>query len=182
MTTLTFVSDRSVTRYHGHVPTRSSRAPTLPREERERRVLDTAAERFYSRGVHEVGMDELVRATGLGKATVYRLFSTKDELIGAYLRRLASEILAAIDAEIDRHTNRPCDALDAILSAIEQDVGRSTFRGCAFNKNASIEFPTLGTRRARSRGTTACSCTVGWWRWRSRRARARASGSARSWR
>lgn len=143
MTTLTFVSDRSVTRYHGHVPTRSSRAPTLPREERERRVLDTAAELFYSRGVHEVGMDELVRATGLGKATVYRLFSTKDELIGAYLRRLASEILAAIDAEIDRHTDRPCDALDAILSAIEQDVGRSTFRGCAFN-NASIEFPDPG--------------------------------------
>ncbi|WP_373873901.1 TetR family transcriptional regulator [Virgisporangium ochraceum] len=33
-------------------------------------VLDVAARLFYAGGVHEVGMDELVRETGLGKATV----------------------------------------------------------------------------------------------------------------
>ena len=83
-----------------------SRRPVLPRETRERLVLDTAKDLFYARGGHEVGMDELVRATGLGKATVYRLFATKDELIGAYLRRLAGDILALIDTEIERHTKR----------------------------------------------------------------------------
>lgn len=41
-------------------------------------MLDAASALFYARGVHEVGMDELIRATGLGKATVYRLFATKD--------------------------------------------------------------------------------------------------------
>jgi AcrR family transcriptional regulator len=91
----------------------------LPREERERRVLDTAARLFYARGVHEVGMDELIAETGLAKATVYRLYPTKDELVAAYLNRLADGILAGIDDEAD--------------------LRRSTFRGCAFN-NASIEF------------------------------------------
>lgn len=124
----------------GGMPAPSVRAPTLPREERERRVLDAAAELFYARGVHEVGMDELVRATGLGKATVYRLFPTKDELIGAYLQRLSASILAAIDEEIAQRAERPRDAVRAVFTAVAADLARPTFRGCAFN-NASIEFP-----------------------------------------
>lgn len=110
----------------------------MTREERQSRVLDTAADLFYARGVHEVGMDELIRATGLGKASVYRLFATKDELIAAYLSRLAATILGAIDADIER-TADPTAAVDAIFAAIAADTSRATFRGCAFN-NASIEF------------------------------------------
>jgi AcrR family transcriptional regulator len=102
-------------------------------------VLDTAAELFYARGVHEVGMDELVRRTGLGKATVYRLFPTKDALVGAYLDRLAGETLALIDAEITAAADDPASAVRAIFAAIADDLARPTFRGCAFN-NASIEF------------------------------------------
>lgn len=100
-------------------------------------VLDTAAQLFYARGVHEVGMDELVRQTGLGKATVYRLFPTKDDLVGAYLQRLAGQILTLIDADSRKP---PADALRAIIGAVEQDVRRPDFRGCPFN-NASIEYP-----------------------------------------
>lgn len=81
-------------------------------------------------------MDELVRETGLGKATVYRLFPTKDLLVAAYLRRMADHILADIDA---RAAGDPVQALGEVLDAIEADVRRDGFRGCAFN-NASIEF------------------------------------------
>lgn len=110
----------------------------LDRAERERRVLDTAAHLFYARGVHAVGMDELVTETGLGKATVYRLFPTKNVLVGAYLDRLAREILA----EIDAHGNPPADAaaaLRSILEAVEVDIRRPGFRGCPFN-NAGVEY------------------------------------------
>ena len=100
-------------------------------------MLDTAAELFYARGVHEVGMDELVRATGFGKATVYRLFPTKDALVGAYLERQACEILAVIDRDIAERDAE--DAVHAIFAAIQADLARPGFRGCAFN-NASIEF------------------------------------------
>jgi AcrR family transcriptional regulator len=115
----------------------------VPRAERERIVLDTAAGMFYARGVHEVGMDELIRATGLGKATVYRLFATKDELIGAYLRRQAEVVLGLIDADIARHGDDPAAAVEAIFAAVAEGVGRPGFRGCAFN-NASIEFADPG--------------------------------------
>ena len=131
------------------------RAPTLTREDRERRVLDAAAELFYARGVHEVGMDELVHATGLGKATVYRLYPTKDALIGAYLERLAGTILAAIDREGVRHRGDPRRGIEAIFTAIVADLARPAFRGCAFN-NASVEFPDPAhPARAAARGYRA---------------------------
>jgi AcrR family transcriptional regulator len=114
------------------------RRTSLPRDERERRVLDTARRLFYARGVHEVGMDELVRETGLGKATVYRLFPTKDALVGAYLQRLAGEVLAAVDADAARGPT-PAAALHAVLDAVTADLARPDFRGCPFH-NASTEF------------------------------------------
>jgi AcrR family transcriptional regulator len=107
-----------------------------PRADRERIVLDTAARLFYARGVHEVGMDELVRESGLGKATVYRLFPAKDALVGAYLNRLSAQILALIDADA---AGPPRAALHAVIDAVARDVARPDFRGCPFN-NASIEF------------------------------------------
>jgi AcrR family transcriptional regulator len=84
-------------------------------------------------------MDELVRATGLGKATVYRLYPSKDALLGAYLQRLKTEIVGLIDAEIARAPGDPAAAIVAIFTAIGRDVARPTFRGCPFN-NASVEF------------------------------------------
>jgi AcrR family transcriptional regulator len=115
-----------------------ARRTRRPRAERERIVLDTAARLFYARGVHEVGMDELVHATGLAKASVYRLFATKDDLVGAYLRRLAQQILTSVDTTAER-TPSAAAALHAVLDAVRADLVRPEFRGCAFH-NASAEF------------------------------------------
>jgi len=84
-------------------------------------------------------MDELVGETGLGKATVYRLYPSKDALLGAYLQQLKADILSLIDAEIAAHADDPAAAIAAIFTSIERDVARPSFRGCPFN-NASIEF------------------------------------------
>jgi AcrR family transcriptional regulator len=95
-------------------------------------------------------MDELIQATGLGKATVYRLYPSKDDLVAAYLARLADTILGAIDAEITRHDGDPAAALLAILDAIEADLRRPGFGGCAFN-NASIDDDPAHPARAQAR-------------------------------
>ncbi len=117
-------------------PSAASTRARLPRAEREQRILDTAERLFYAHGVHEVGMDLLVRETGLGKATVYRLYPTKDALIEAYLQRRAATIFGLIDADIDRLS--PQRALLAVVDAVEADLRGHGFRGCAFN-NASVE-------------------------------------------
>jgi AcrR family transcriptional regulator len=117
----------------GTVPARRSRA------ERQEIVLDTAERLFSARSSRSVGMDELVRETGLGKMTVYRLFKSKDDLVGAYLSRKAATVLASIDAELARHRDDPRAALLAVVDAVESDVTSVGFRGCPFT-NVSSEY------------------------------------------
>ncbi len=117
----------------GSAPTRRSRA------ERQEIVLDTAERLFSARSSRSVGMDELVRETGLGKMTVYRLFKSKDELVGAYLARKAATVLSTIDAELIRLEGNPRAALLSVVDAVERDVTRSGFRGCPFT-NVSSEY------------------------------------------
>ncbi len=84
-------------------------------------------------------MDELVRETGLGKMTVYRLFKSKDDLVGAYLSRKAATVLGFIDAELVRLQGDPRAALLSVVDAVERDVTRTGFRGCPFT-NVSSEY------------------------------------------
>ncbi len=114
-------------------PVRRSRA------ERQAIVLDTAERLFSSRSSRSVGMDELVRETGLGKMTVYRLFKSKDDLVGAYLTRKAATVLGLIDAELIRLEDDPRAALLSVVDAVERDVTRIGFRGCPFT-NVSSEY------------------------------------------
>ncbi len=115
-----------------------SRATRLSAEERRRIVLDTATRLFTTHGVHAVGMDRLIAESGLSKMSVYRVFATKDELVGAYLERLAREILGHMDRDTERAAD-PRASLHSIIDAIERDLRRPGFRGCPFG-NAAAEY------------------------------------------
>ena len=117
----------------------TSQTHRISRADRQELVLNTAAHLFYARGIRAVGMDELIRETGLSKMSVYRLFPSKDELIGAYLRRTSLQVLAMIDEAIAAHQNDPKAALKAMFDLVDQDTLREGFRGAAF-QNASVEF------------------------------------------
>ena len=134
------------------LPVRRSRA------ERQAIVLDTAERLFPGRSSRSVGMDELVRETGLGKMTVYRLFKSKDDLVGAYLARKSATLLAFIDAELVRLQGDPRAALLSVVDAVERDVTRS-LRGGPFN-NVSSEYATRSTPPAALPPTTSSSCTA----------------------
>ena len=116
------------------------RTETRRRSADERRgiVLDTATRLFTAHGVHAVGMDRLIAECGLGKMSVYRLFPTKDDLVGAYLSRLAEHILELIDQAVAQAEN-PRAGLHAILDGIASDLHRPDFRGCPFG-NAASEY------------------------------------------
>ncbi|NHA69686.1 TetR/AcrR family transcriptional regulator [Phycicoccus flavus] len=107
-------------------------------DERRRRVLEVATRLFTEHGVHAVGMDRLVEETGLAKMSVYRVFPTKDDLVGAYLQELAVQILDLVDRDIARAAT-PADALHAVLDGVAADLRRPGFRGCPFG-NAAAEF------------------------------------------
>jgi len=105
-------------------------------------------------------MDELVQKSRLGKATVYRLYRTKDALIGAYLSRLAGDIASAIAARTADHRGDPRGTLLAIAHDMADDLRRPDFRGCAFN-NASIDFDDPDyLARVRARDYRTCLLTT----------------------
>jgi AcrR family transcriptional regulator len=71
-------------------------APPLigrPRDERaDRAILSATLELMADHGTRDLRMDDVARRAGVGKATIYRRYRSKDELITAAISELVSEI------------------------------------------------------------------------------------------
>lgn len=96
------------------------------------RLLETASELFYHRGINAVGVDLISERAQATKRTLYQRFGSKDGLVAAYLTRRAhrwqSGLLAALRAA------DPVDAQAALAVAFEQSRrwAADNARGCAF--------------------------------------------------
>ena len=109
--------------------------PSPPRD----RVLRVAGELFYEHGFHAVGIDLIIERAGVAKATLYRHFPTKDDLIAAYLddanQRFWSWLDGAIDPELP-----PADTLARLFDAVATLATSPVCLGCTFQVTAA-EFP-----------------------------------------
>ena len=84
-----------------------------PRGDAEARhvaILDAALQVFGQYGYRRTSMDDIARAAGIGKGTVYLSFAGKEEVFQALSRRLAQRMLAG--AEAARH--RPGTTADKL--------------------------------------------------------------------
>ena len=62
------------------------------------RIMDAALAEYLAHGLRRTSVDDVARAAGLGRATVYRRFATRDELVHAVLAREARRFFAEIAA------------------------------------------------------------------------------------
>src|SRR5579871_4336130 len=60
---------------------------TLDRSSARERLLLAADRLFYEEGIHSVGIDRVIEEAGVAKASLYKNFGSKDELVRAYLDR-----------------------------------------------------------------------------------------------
>jgi AcrR family transcriptional regulator len=73
--------------------TAAQRSMGRPRDERaDRAILDATLELMAENGAHDLRMDDVAGHAGVGKATIYRRYRSKDELITAAVAGLVSEI------------------------------------------------------------------------------------------
>ncbi|MBP2474443.1 AcrR family transcriptional regulator [Crossiella equi] len=107
---------------------------SAPRE----RLLATASALFYAEGIQAIGVDRLVKEASVTRATFYRHFPTKEDLVVAYLRGKDEEIRAGIDALAERRG--PAEGVHLYLGAHAEFSCGAGFRGCAF-LNAAAEYP-----------------------------------------
>jgi AcrR family transcriptional regulator len=105
-------------------PTRQSSAS--PRE----RILETARVLFYSRGVNNVGIDRIILESGVAKATLYKHFKSKDELILAYLQTGGSSWLEGFQNRVEHYSLGSKTPLIAVWDALEEWFSQPLFRGC----------------------------------------------------
>ncbi len=112
----------------------SQRAPWA-----KQRILETANELFYREGIHLVGVDRLISASEVTKATFYKHYRSKDNLIIAYVKGRHEHDVEAAERLI-RESAGPLEAMNAIVAIIVTVLQRPGFRGCLF-LNAAAEYP-----------------------------------------
>ncbi len=103
------------------------------------RLLETASELFYREGIRAIGIDTIVERSGVGKATLYRHFPTKDDLIAAYLEEQDRHHWSWFEEVIAPYEGSPQEQLLAWFEACTRRLTQQGFRGCAF-LNALAEF------------------------------------------
>jgi AcrR family transcriptional regulator len=104
-----------------------------------RRILQTAARLFGEQGARAVGMQQVVEETGLGKSALYREFTSKDELVKAWVGELHDQAWVQIGSAIARHEGDPARQLLAIVEHAQDSARGSDAHGCTFY-NTSAEF------------------------------------------
>ena len=130
----------------------AAKPPRRRRGDARERLLAAAARRFYADGVSATGIDTITAEAGVAKMSLYNNFSSKADLVRAYLdgrheewtglyrRRLEEAgggrggVLAVFDAYADHaafayeHGFRGCGLLNAAAELPSGDEGRAVVR------------------------------------------------------
>ncbi|MFJ9389808.1 TetR/AcrR family transcriptional regulator [Nocardioides sp. NPDC101246] len=87
------------------------------------RILDAAGELFVERGVDKPGMDEVARAAGCSRATLYRYFENRQALIHAFAHRearLITKQVAEATTDVSDPRRRVVEAVISCLAAVRE--------------------------------------------------------------
>ncbi|MCH6258166.1 TetR/AcrR family transcriptional regulator [Puniceicoccaceae bacterium K14] len=118
-----------------------------PREYDRQVVLDRASDVFSRKGFECTSMSDLVEATGLNTASMYKEFGSKDglfeEVLGKYRMSHIKELIKQMEA-------KPCMAsLTSYLENLREYARSSEFQGCLIMNN-------LAERNTASDRTMSC--------------------------
>ena len=107
------------------------------------RILAASYELFSTRGIRAVGTEEVLAKAGVAKSTLYRHFSSKEELVLAFLQRREQRWTREyVEAEARRRGSTPRECLLAIFDVFDEWFHRDDFEGCSF-VNVLLEMSDL---------------------------------------
>jgi AcrR family transcriptional regulator len=118
------------------VNTAGGRKPRADVQRNRSALLDTAQRHFRQHGV-DTSLEAIAKETGVGPATLYRHFPSRDELLAGVLQQNSAE-LALRRSEIER-IDDPAEALDRWLLAMEEYF--SAFRGLSGPLMTAVQRP-----------------------------------------
>jgi AcrR family transcriptional regulator len=110
------------------------------KESAKDRILHVASELFYQEGIRAVGIDRIIAESAVAKASFYRNFATKDDLVVAFVEQRHAISMARFTDAKSRYPNLPKEQLHYIFSRMAVRMKQPDFRGCPF-MNTIVEFP-----------------------------------------
>ena len=113
------------------------------------RLLSAAARRFYADGVAATGIDTITTEAGVAKKSLYNNFSSKADLVRAYLEARHEEWRRLYRARLEQAQD-PRGGVLAVFDAYADHAAfayERGFRGCGL-LNAAAELPTGDEGRA----------------------------------
>lgn len=105
----------------------------IQRDARER-ILTTAYDLFAQHGIRAVGVDKIIAESGVAKATFYRHFPSKDELVLAFLQRHEQRWTRnVLEAGARSAGDTPRERLLALFDVLHEWLTRrENFAACSF--------------------------------------------------
>ncbi|WP_437629796.1 TetR/AcrR family transcriptional regulator [Sorangium sp. So ce854] len=97
-----------------------------------RHILEVAERLFYAEGYRAVGVDRLIAEAGVAKATFYRHFRTKDDLLVAVLDARDARFREWLAGRVEALASDPRDRPLVVFDALAELFANNDFRGCAF--------------------------------------------------
>ncbi|MBV8918433.1 TetR/AcrR family transcriptional regulator [Bradyrhizobium sp.] len=95
------------------------------------RLIDTAADLFYDRGMPNVGINEVTERAGVARMTLYNNFDSKEALALAAFEQHSETRRTLIEQHLAR-AQTPSDGVKAMFDISEQFAAEPGFRGCPF--------------------------------------------------
>jgi len=114
---------------------------TAPSSTARSRILDTATRLFYAHGLRAVGVDTIIAESGVAKATFYKHFPAKDDLIAAYLDVVDEMWTGQLHRAAEAAGPAPADQLVGLFDALGSACRRDGYRGCGFINAAAETTP-----------------------------------------
>jgi len=116
---------------------RINRAPV--RATARDRLLEAAARLFSQAGIQASGVDAIIDAAGVAKATFYRHFPSKDDLVVAWLRDPRTRWFDRVRAQAEGSHAEPTEKLLLFFEGVAEWLESEGFRGCAY-LNTAVEI------------------------------------------
>lgn len=119
-------------------PQERDQEPASARE----RILRSAAALFAGGRIRVTGVDALIARADVAKATFYRHFPSKDDLVAAWLRSSDARWLDVVVREVELREPTALGRLVGFWAVLGEWAEREQFRGCPFlNSLGEIRDP-----------------------------------------
>jgi AcrR family transcriptional regulator len=110
-------------------------SPSSPRD----RVLTAASRLFTEAGIKATGVDSLIASAGVAKATFYRHFPSKDDLIVAWLEDPRTRWFDGVRDRVEARSASGEDIIPNLFTVVAEWLEEDDFRGCPY-LNTSVEL------------------------------------------